>query len=56
METFNKMIIKIGEELGVKVTLLSDEWTKILEKDNKTYYIKISEYKAYVKKYIKNRR
>ena len=39
MEEFNKMIKTIGEELGIRVTLLSDSWTKVLEKDNKTHYI-----------------
>lgn len=39
MKEFNKMIQKIGGELGIKVTLLSDGWTKVLEKDGKTRYI-----------------
>lgn len=39
MKDFNKMIKKIGEELDIEVTLLSDNWTKVLEKDNKTHYI-----------------
>lgn len=39
MEEFNKIIEAIGEELGIKVTLLSDNWTKILEKDNQIHYI-----------------
>ena len=39
MDSFNKMIKTIGEELGIKVTLLSDGWTKVLEKDNITHYI-----------------
>lgn len=39
MEAFNEMIKKIGEELDIKVTLLSDGWTKVLEKNNQTHYI-----------------
>ena len=39
MKEFNKIIKKIGEELGIKVTLLSDDWLTILEKDNKIHYI-----------------
>ena len=39
MKDFNKMIKKIGEELGIKVTLLSDNWTTVLEKDNQIHYI-----------------
>lgn len=39
MNEFNNMIKKIGEELEIQVTLLSDNWTKILEKDNKIHYI-----------------
>lgn len=39
MKEFNEIIKKIGEELGIKVTLLSDGWTTILEKDNKTKYL-----------------
>ena len=33
MNTYQEMIKKIGEELGIKVTLLSDGWTIVLEKD-----------------------
>ena len=34
MNEFSEIIKKIGEELGIKVTILSDGWTTILEKDN----------------------
>ena len=39
MQEFNIIIKRIGEELGIKVTLLSDNWLTILEKDNKIHYI-----------------
>lgn len=39
MKEFNKMIKKIGEELGIKTTILSDDWTIVLEKNGKTRYI-----------------
>ena len=39
MDDFCKLIKKIGEELGIKVTLLSDNWTIVLEKDNSIHYI-----------------
>ncbi len=39
MDEFNKLIKKIGEELGIKVTLLSGNWLTILEKDNEIHYI-----------------
>lgn len=39
MKAFNEMIKKIGEELGIKTTILSDNWTIVLEKDGKTRYI-----------------
>ena len=39
MKEFNKIIKEIGEELDIKVTLLSDNWTKVLEKDNQIHYI-----------------
>ena len=39
MKEFTDLIKKIGEELDIKVTLLSDNWTKVLEKDNKIHYI-----------------
>ena len=39
MQEFSKMIKKIGEELDIKVTLLSDGWVKVLEKDNQIHYI-----------------
>ena len=39
MQTFNEIIKKIGEELDIKVTLLSDNWLTILEKDNEIHYI-----------------
>lgn len=39
MNTFNEIIKKIGEELNIKVTLLSDNWLTILEKDNEIHYI-----------------
>ena len=39
MEEFNKLIQSIGEELNIKVTLLSDNWLTILERDNEIHYI-----------------
>lgn len=39
MEEFNKLIQNIGEELNIKVTLLSDNWLTILERDNEIHYI-----------------
>lgn len=39
MDSFNKIIKKIGEELNIKVTLLSDNWLTVLEKDNEIHYI-----------------
>ena len=39
MREFNKLIKEIGDELNIKVTLLSDNWLTILEKDNKIKYI-----------------
>ncbi len=39
MKIFNDIIKRIGEELGIKVTLLSDNWLTVLEKDNKIHYI-----------------
>lgn len=39
MDLFHEIIKKIGEELGVKVTLLSDDWITVLEKENKIHYI-----------------
>ena len=39
MKEFHNIIKEIGEELGIKVTLLSDGWLIILEKDNKIHYI-----------------
>lgn len=39
MKEFHKIIKKIGEELNIKVTLLSDNWTTVLEKDNMIHYI-----------------
>ena len=39
MKEFNKLIKKIGEELEINVTLLSDNWTKVLEKNGKIRYI-----------------
>lgn len=38
MSEFNKIIIKIAEELGIKLTFLSDNWTIVLEKDNQIHY------------------
>lgn len=35
MAKFNELIKEIGKELDIKVTLLSDNWLKVLEKDNK---------------------
>lgn len=39
MNEFNKIIKDIGKELNIKVTLLSDNWLTILEKDNQIRYI-----------------
>lgn len=39
MKGFNNIIKKIGEELGIKVTLLSGDWVTILEKNNQIHYI-----------------
>ena len=39
MEEFNKLIQDIAKELEIKVTLLSDNWLTVLEKDNETHYI-----------------
>lgn len=39
MNEFHNIIKEIGEELGIKVTLLSDGWLIILEKDNQIHYI-----------------
>lgn len=39
MDTFNEIIKKIGEELGIKVTLLSDNWLTVLERDDKIHFI-----------------
>ena len=39
MNEFHNIIKEIGQELGIKVTFLSDGWLIILEKDNKTHYI-----------------
>lgn len=36
---FHEMIKKIGEELDIKVTLLSDNWVTVLEKNGKIHYI-----------------
>jgi glutathione synthase/RimK-type ligase-like ATP-grasp enzyme len=39
MNKFHEMIKKIGEELDINVTLLSDNWMIVLEKDNETHFI-----------------
>ena len=39
MNNFHNIIKEIGEELGIKVTLLSDGWLIILEKNNQIHYI-----------------
>lgn len=39
MDEFRNIIKEIGEELGIKVTLLSDGWLIILEKNNQIHYI-----------------
>ncbi len=39
MNCFIELIKKIGEELEIKVTLLSDNWTIVLERDNVIHYI-----------------
>ena len=39
MDEFAEIVKKICEELEIKLTFLSDVWTKVLEKDNKKRYI-----------------
>lgn len=39
MNKFLEMIKRIGEELGIKVTLLSNDWMIVLEKDDQIHYI-----------------
>ena len=39
MNDFNELIKKIGQELGIKVTLLSDNWLTVLEKNKEIHYI-----------------
>lgn len=39
MEEFNMLIKDIGKELGINVTLLSDNWLTILEKNGDIHYI-----------------
>jgi len=39
MQEFNKLIKEIANELNIKVTLLSDNWLTVLEKDNNINYI-----------------
>ena len=39
MDIFNEIMLKIGEELDIKVTLLSDNWLTVLEKDNQIHYV-----------------
>lgn len=39
MKTFIEIINQIGEELGIKVTHLVDNWLTILEKDGQIHYI-----------------
>lgn len=39
MDNFREIIKKIGEELDIKVTLLSDNWVFALEKNNEIHYI-----------------
>ena len=39
MDNFIEIIKKIGEELDINVTLLSDNWTIVLEKNNQIHYI-----------------
>lgn len=39
MEEFNKLIQDIGKSLDIKVTLLSDNWLTVLEKDGDIHYI-----------------
>ena len=39
MNIFKAIIKKIGEELGIKVTFLSDGWTIVLEKNEEIHYI-----------------
>lgn len=39
MKPFNEMIKSVAEELGIKTTFLSDDWTIVLEKNNQIHYI-----------------
>ena len=39
MNEFNELLKKICNEIGVNLTILSDGWLKILQKDNKIHYI-----------------
>lgn len=39
MNEFNKIIKEIAKELDIKITLLSDNWLTVLEKNNKIKYI-----------------
>ncbi len=39
MKKYHEIITKIGEELDINVTLLSDGWGVLLEKDNQKHYL-----------------
>ena len=39
MNSFHNIIKRICEELDIKLTFLSDNWTIVLEKDNQIHYI-----------------
>lgn len=39
MNTFNELIKKICADLEIKITSLSDEWLKVLEKNHQIHYI-----------------
>ncbi len=39
MRDFHNIIKTIADELGIKVTFLSQNWTIVLEKDHKIHYI-----------------
>ena len=39
MQEFNNLIKEICDELNINITLLSDNWLTVLEKDNNINYI-----------------
>ena len=52
MKEFHKLIKRIGEELGIKITLLSDDWTIVLEKDNRIHYITGYQFEPWHYRYV----